>query len=138
MIERVLNFVRNENSIRLARRYEAWLEKRVVNLGLNPFAIVSDVFYRENFHSDILRVLIDPKTEHNEGDKYLRLFLDFLRSHDVPLSESAYTNASVIREEGRIDILIKTDNSPKKAIIIENKINNAGAWTNNFSGTFTW
>ena len=97
-------------------------------IGFNLFAIISDCYYRENLHSDILRALIDPNGEHGEHDKYLRLFLKFIRSGGAKINLSDYSNARVEREEGRIDLLIKglkDAKGLKHAIIIENKINGA-------------
>ena len=75
-------------------------------------------------HSDILHALLDPTGKHQEKDKYLRLFLNYLRSqHGAVIDLSHYSDAQVVKEyaweEGRIDILIK---GRKRAIIIENKI----------------
>lgn len=124
-VEKVAAFVCDEHSRKLTSEYGAALEKRNVDIGLNPFAIVSDLYYRENFHSDVLRVLLNPNTPHGEGGKYLQLFLRFLKSHNLSLNEADYQSADVTREEGRIDVLIKDDTS-MKAIILENKINDAG------------
>ena len=51
--------------LKLTKEYEACLLKRHVDLDLNLFAIVSDLYYRENFHSDILRAWFaaEPLTE---------------------------------------------------------------------------
>src|SRR6266404_4347993 len=109
----------------LAGDYSANLKKREVDLGFNLFAIISELYYRENFHSDVLQAIIDPKGKHREKDAFLHLFLEFIRSHGAAINSSDYSNAQVIREKDRIDLLIKDEDS-KKAIIIENKINNAG------------
>lgn len=108
----------------LARKYEANLKKRYVDIGFNLFAVVSDLYYRENFHSDILKAVLDPAGKHQEKEKYLHLFLDFIRSHGATVALSDYPDSQVVREEGKIDILIKDDTS-RKAVIIENKINGA-------------
>ncbi len=108
----------------LAREYEANLKKRHVDIGFNLFAIVSDLYYRENFHSDILQAVLDPAGQHQEKEKYLHLFLNFLRQHGAAVVLSDYSDSQVVREEGRIDILIR-DKTSRKAVIIENKINSA-------------
>ena len=109
----------------LVQKYEENLQKRKVDIEFNLFAIISERYYQENLHSDILRALIDPKGKHQEKEKYLHLFLEFIRSHGAAVDLSEYSNAQVVREEGRVDLLIK-DEVSKKAIIVENKINNAG------------
>jgi hypothetical protein len=120
----VEEFICNTNLSALAGEYNANLKKRDVDIGFNLFAIISELYYRENFHSDILKALIDPKGKHQEQEKYLHLFLEFIRSHGVSINLSDYSNVQVEREEGKVDLLIKDEDS-KKAIIIENKINNA-------------
>lgn len=95
-------------------------------IGFNVFNITSDLYYRENFHSDIIKALLDPKEKHNQNTKFLYLFFDLLNKVNAStiINEENYKNVSVVREQSRIDILI-TDESTKRAIIIENKINNA-------------
>lgn len=122
--QRTTQFLSQPKLIALARKYEANLKKRHVDLRFNLFAIISDLYYRENFHSDILQAILDPVGKHQEKSKYLHLFLDFIRSHGAKVARSDYSNAQVVREEGRIDILIK-DGTSHKAVIIENKINGA-------------
>jgi len=108
----------------LAQKFEANLSNRHVDLGFNLFAIVSDLYYKENFHSDILQSVLDPAGSHQEKAKFLHLFLKFIRSHGAKVSVSDFSKSQVVREKGRIDILIK-DETSHKAIIIENKINGA-------------
>jgi len=91
----------------------------------NVFTIISDLYYRENFHSDIIRYFLDTKEIHGCGEKYLALFIAMLNKAGREIDASLYKDAVAIREEGKIDILIKSETS-KRAIIIENKINNAG------------
>lgn len=90
----------------------------------NVFRIISDLYYRENFHSDIIRFFLAPDESHYEGNKFLRIFIQMLNKTGRNINFNDYRDAIAIREEGRIDILIKSEFS-KKAIIIENKINNA-------------
>lgn len=96
-----------------------------MDLGFNIFALVSDLYYRENFHSDVLRAMLDPKSKHGDGDAFLRLFLQFLKRHGARIDVDEFRDTSVFREQGRIDILIK-DEISKKAIVVENKMNGAG------------
>lgn len=93
----------------------------------NVFRLVSDIYYRENFHSDIIGQLLNPHGNHGEGNKFLRLFIKLIKAikQEINISLEDYDDAVVTREEGRIDILIKTPET-QHAILIENKINNAG------------
>lgn len=95
-------------------------------IGFNVFNITSDLYYRENFHSDIIKAILDPKEKHNQNTKFLYLFIDLLNKVNAStlILEDNYKNVTVVREKSNIDILI-TDETTKRAIIIENKINNA-------------
>lgn len=91
----------------------------------NLFTISSYNSYLENFHSDIIASLLDPNGLHQEGGKFLEIFIEFLRkNHDFELVVHDFQNAIVTRETGRLDIWIRDEKS-KQSIIIENKINNA-------------
>ncbi len=92
------------------------------------FMTVADQYRKENFHSDLLKVILDPKTTEIGNPKHLQTFLEILG-----LGKNVFGNelsikkyVQVEREEHRVDLLIKY-NAPKskKAIIVENKINNA-------------
>jgi hypothetical protein len=98
----------------------------IEDLGYNIFEIISDKYHHENFHSDIIASLLDYRASHNEGEKYLQKFISFLNLHyQVGLHSDDYKDSIISTEKpGRIDISICNPYS-KKAIIIENKINNA-------------
>ncbi len=68
---------------------------------------------------------MNPKEKHGGGSVYLNTFIEMLNKKGKNIESNDYQDAEVTREEGKVDILIKSDIS-KKAIIIENKINNAG------------
>ena len=93
----------------------------------NVFRLVSDIYYRENFHSDIIGHFLNPRENHGEGNRFLKLFLELIKTikSTINISIEEYDDALVSREEGRIDILIKTSKT-KHAVLVENKINNAG------------
>ena len=101
--------------------------KNRTDIGFNAFTLSSDFYYRENFHSDIIKSFLNPKEKHNEGNKYLYFFIDLLnktKGNQAEISKDDFQNSIVEREKEKIDILI-TDEVSHKAIIIENKINNA-------------
>lgn len=101
-------------------------EKRM-ETGFNLFYLISDHYYRETFHSDIIAALLSPKEKHGEGNLYLDLFLDM-----IGVDKSNYQDVEVYKEYGtndgtlggRIDIFIEGEN--KHCVVIENKLNNAG------------
>ena len=93
-------------------------------LRFNFFAAISDIYYRENFHSDILNMILDPYTEEVGNSQFLTSFLELIgcNTQDFKSDVSCEREASRNSRDSRIDILIE---SKKKAIIIENKINGA-------------
>ena len=78
--------------------------------GFNLFYLISDHYYRETFHSDIIAALLSPKEKHGEGNLYLDLFLEM-----IGVDKTLYKNANVRKEygtndgtlRGLIDIFIK-------------------------------
>ena len=48
------------------KKYEEYREKRMAT-GFNVFYLISDYYYRETFHSDIIAALLSPKERHGEG-----------------------------------------------------------------------
>lgn len=114
-----------KSSKTLAHNYDNH-KNNIGEVGFNIFTISSDLYYRENFHSDIIKSLLDPSEKHNQINLYLDLFIDLLNkiNNTNSISKVDFKNAEVIREKDNIDILIKNDFT-RKAIIIENKINNA-------------
>ena len=87
-----------------------------------PFNIIlstSDFYFRENFHSDILAAIL-------KQDNFFIRFIEWLNILPGKRIElNFYCSTLVIREDGKIDILIK-DKLTNHCIIIENKINDAG------------
>lgn len=94
----------------MLQRYEEYIDKNNFeeNYPFNIFELISDIYYRENFHSDIIAKLF-------ENEIVLKNFLDF-----IGVDKSKYENYEVEREESKIDILIKTE---KNCVIVENKLN---------------
>lgn len=110
------------------------VKKEIEKSSFNIFSISSVNSHRENYHSDIIALLLNPLGAHEAGDFYLNLFLDFLiDSYNLKIKKDDYCNVEIKKEnptdsmdlKGRIDILIR-DSKSKHCIIIENKINNAG------------
>ncbi len=117
---------------------ESWSQKRNAQIGFNAFALASHRFYLEDFHSDVLCAILDPRGAHGRGKVFLELFRDFLvdlarKKGKSELVEGEGSLAAlkidesveVVREwevDGRIDIAIR---GRDWVIIIENKINDA-------------
>ena len=99
------------------------------------FELISDLYYREKFHSDILFSILNKNTPDIGRDYFLKLFLDYL---GIPIEvfnpEKEYTikleqptgkiqkNEEDLGKKGFIDVFIYNDS---QALIIENKINYA-------------
>ena len=88
-------------------------------LRFNFFESISDTWYRENFHSDILYTILNPDTPEIGRRYFVEEVVKFL---GIENRFDCTKEFEVKREEGRIDLLIKND---EQAIIIENKINYA-------------
>ena len=114
---------------RLIRRIN---DRQDVSIGFNAFALVSDTYYRENFHSDVIRAILDPNSGHGEGTLYLKKFIEFVSAEAKSLGKKDLSrtlrelviddSVEVVREEGRVDVKIK---AADWTIIVENKINGA-------------
>lgn len=108
-------------------------DRRDTSIGFNAFTLASDIYYRENFHSDIIAAILDPSAKHGEGKMFLSLFIRCLETaamrqnkqniaEDLKALYPLNGNIIVTREEGRVDVKIA---APEWVIIIENKINGA-------------
>lgn len=117
-------------------------DRKDTSIGFNAFALVSDVYYRENFHSDIIAAILDPHSDHGEGALFLTKFITFIsdvardegergekKEYLVALADklgalvpTVDDSVEVAREEGRIDVKITASDW---TIIVENKINGA-------------
>lgn len=121
-----------ETSHALCERY-CESKNEVNDNSFNFFTIISDLYYRENFHSDIIRFLLDPTEKHGCESLFLMEFLNLLKTSGNEIEIDHYNDVVVKREEtiewnglrGNIDILVLSE-SNRRAIIIENKIYNAG------------
>ncbi|TXJ49929.1 hypothetical protein EPJ84_07290 [Brachyspira aalborgi] len=105
----VINLISNLEKENI-ERYKDILKKQDKKLDFNIFDIITDKWKKENFHSEILKFLLE---------NYEVFFNNFLELINIKNKEE-YLNAEITNEEARIDILIKSE---KKAIIVENKIN---------------
>jgi hypothetical protein len=122
-----------ENITSLLENMEAEVEKYNKSK-FNIFSSISDIYWRENFHSEILKNILNPKTPDIGNICYLNILVEILNSKQLELelgSFSENTNVSMEEQiknkdgkEGRIDIFL-FDDTINQAIIIENKIANA-------------
>lgn len=113
------------------------VQERIQQNSYNLFSISSYSSYLENFHSDIIAIFLDPAERHMQQNAFLNLFLEYLISQGSELDKDDYILCEVTREKGRIDVWIK-DNTSKKSIIIENKINNAEDQENQLENYFNY
>lgn len=90
----------------------------------NVFTITSDLYYRENYHSDILKAFLEYRDNRTSKYPLLESFINMVNDSGRKIKVEDYKRPIVKREHHHIDILIKDEES-KHCIIIENKINNA-------------
>ncbi|TKZ36396.1 PD-(D/E)XK nuclease family protein [Brachyspira catarrhinii] len=116
------SFLTEERITKYKKEAEEENKKNSFNFDFNILKVMSEKYYTEDFHSDIIKQLLKNKA-------FLNPFLSFI---DVDYKQ--YKDCEVLRENcinsdedrrGRIDILIKSKKR-KRAVIIENKINWAG------------
>lgn len=111
---------------KMLKQYEEYIENNNFedNDDFNIFELMSDKFYRENFHSYIIAQLL-------KSEIILKNFLKFIEVNEIVYINNGY---DVIPEypikheikDGRIDILIKSNDKEKPhCIIIENKLHGA-------------
>lgn len=84
------------------------------------FYEISNSYYHENYHSDILAFYLSDETVKGKFINWLNRGTDFSKK----ISYQEYKGGEVKREKGKIDITLFNDDH-SKAIIIENKSNNA-------------
>ncbi len=93
--------------------------------GFNIFKAISNTYHKENLHSDIISLILNPFTTGIGNFAYLQIFLeeiDKLFKTNLRYYFQSEDTIQISREEGHMDILI---HDGKNGIIIENKINNA-------------
>lgn len=81
-IEMVSQFIASEKDI--CQEYDE--SKRCHEIeNHNVFRIISDLYYRENFHSDLLCYFLNPKEKHKCGSMFLSAFIRMILVHDKNL-----------------------------------------------------
>jgi len=121
----------------IIENYESSVSKKE-GYSFNTFNISTYGTQLENFHSDIISELLNPNGNHNEKTVPVYEFLQFLNQfYDVGIDIKDFQNIKAFRELGRIDIALFDDES-KKAIIIENKINNAPDMDDQLTRYYDW
>lgn len=110
----------------LFNEHETTISRINTSNSFTVFEVISDLYYRENFHSDLIAFFLDPNENHGMGSLGIELLIDLIvEETGWHINANDYDDSTVVREEGRIDILIRDDYS-KHAILVENKMNNAG------------
>jgi hypothetical protein len=102
---------------------ESVINYRISDNYKSIFKEISPVFYRENFHSDIIAYYLENK-------EVKKIFFNYLNQNikkdnsSNKINFNDYAKGIIKREKGKIDILLQ-NNDFSKAIIVENKSNNA-------------
>ena len=138
-ISQIEDFFKIYCSNYLTKKKEIYKKYKIDNnQWFNFFESISDKWYRENFHSDILYTILNPNTPQIGNKCFVEEFVKFLDiedkfdcSSDFIVTKEEPTGYIVWarnkkgkkqQKKGSIDILIKNE---KQAVIIENKINYA-------------
>lgn len=102
------------------------------NGNFNIFSFISEKYYREDFHSNILSLILSPHHPPIGSKENLKIFLENIGVDKSFFHNKFWTDNKVIIERekfvklGRIDILVTFESeNKKKVVIIENKINGA-------------
>ena len=104
--------VKKEESLRRGERF-------------NMFQVCG-VDHYEVMHSAIIASFLDPKGNHGQKDKFLKLFLSIVDDNTGIETSSCAVFTEYVTNEGRIDSLI--EDKKGKCIIIENKVYAADQW----------
>ena len=130
----------------LSPHIEKYIEnkKKRMETGFNLFYLISDYYYRETFHSDIIAALLDPCEKHGNNNCYTNFYIDMINKKSKEelskelINKDFYTAPIISKEfptndgtmQGRVDIFIEGDipdeKGKKHCVVIENKLNNAG------------
>lgn len=114
----VLSFLESDCAAYSEEKRKIYRKHDIDNtLHFNIFESISDRWWFENFHSDILFNILNPGMREIGRPYFAEEFVKFLG-----VDFDCTKGFEVTREEARIDLLIKSDT---QAIIIENKINYA-------------
>jgi hypothetical protein len=107
----------------------------VDNINFNIFTSVSDKYHWENYHSDIIRYLLDSNTPKIGNNEFIKIFFGFIDKIEPKVKINLSGNIQVKREKYRIDIFLFDDK--KNGVIIENKINGAIDQKDQLGGYYT-
>lgn len=92
---------------------------RITGENYNIFHLLN-IGQLENYHSKIIADLLNPKGLHNQGNIFLKIFLDNFFIDTIDIDTIKVFTEYVIDNNRRIDIYLEDDK--KQNIIIENKI----------------
>ena len=134
----IQSFIAEECILYSEKKKEIYEQHDIDNTSkFNFFESISDKWYRENFHSDILFTILNPETKEIGRKYFIQEFVEFLgisdrfncdekfeviKEYPTGLVDWIDDNCQEKGKYGYIDLLIK---NKTQAIIIENKINYA-------------
>ena len=117
-------FLENPIVIGIIKRYLDVKSQQSIDK-FNVFKLASDIYYRENFHSDVICNFLNPRGSHGQGNVFLNAFIDMVNNlFNKNIDIFNYEHADAGREYKKIDILVRDEQS-KHCIIIENKSHDA-------------
>jgi len=120
-MENMIDFSQIKSTLSKIKPIAEKFDAKEDNKPFNIILAASDIYYQENYHSDIMATILE-----NKRNPTIKYFIEYINGlSDNKIDENNYSNIEVKREENRIDILIR-DLTSNNCIIVENKINNAG------------
>ncbi|MCL2485552.1 MAG: PD-(D/E)XK nuclease family protein [Endomicrobia bacterium] len=123
-----------ENSDFLESLYEFRKNYGISKYYESVFTYISDTHYHENYHSDILAYFLKDNTAKEEFIEFIKDKFEIYKKQ-ININFDDYKDGEVLRESGRIDILLYSRDK-KKAIVIENKSNKANDMYRQLYGYF--
>lgn len=128
---KIQDFFANPKISEIIKEYQKAKKKADEDIGFNVFRIISDYYYRENFHGDILGEFLNPVGGHGMKRFFLNHFIDMIRKEkpegkigDYDIDETELKREYVIKGKRRIDFLIINEKE-QRCIIVENKLYDA-------------
>lgn len=111
---------------KIIQAYQYAETKAKQDMDFNCFRMISDYYFRENFHGDILYEFLNPEGKHGLGRFFLNHFIEMIKKEKPSCNLGDYSKLE--REYGknrrRIDFVI-FDEKERRSIIIENKLYDA-------------
>ena len=96
-------FIDNEGFNNIDKSIDA-IKEDMRNNEFNLFTISTSTSHLENFHSDVISILLDPEGVHRQKEKFLHKFIDFLNARNFQMFSSRIVNIEPFKKEKGINM----------------------------------